>query len=69
MLQRRDLNRARERIMTAAQKEFPASRFAGALTDAIAHYASVSERMSFGSLRSKGLFRLPVLTKTLSAQN
>ena len=36
MARNRDLNRTRERIMAAAQKEFAASGFAGARTDAIA---------------------------------
>ena len=36
MARQRDLNRTRERIMAAAQKEFAASGLAGARTDAIA---------------------------------
>jgi AcrR family transcriptional regulator len=39
MPQQRDLDRTRERIMAAAQKEFAAKGFAGARTDAIARRA------------------------------
>ena len=47
MQQQRDLNRTRERIMAAAQKEFAANGFAGTRTDAIARRAHVNERMIF----------------------
>ena len=47
MHQHRDLNRTREGIMTAAQKEFAANGFAGARTDAIARGARVNEHMIF----------------------
>src|SRR5246127_2994486 len=58
MPQQRDLNRTRERIMAAAQKEFAASGFAGARTDAIARRAHVNERMIFYCFESKeGLYR------------
>jgi TetR/AcrR family transcriptional regulator len=68
MHQHRDLNRTRERIMTAAQKEFAANGFAGARTDAIARGARVNERMIFYCFQSKeGLYRA-VLAKHLSAK-
>ncbi len=68
MQQQRDLNRTRERIMAAAQKEFAASGFAGARTDAIARRAHVNERMIFYCFESKeGLYRA-VLAKNLSAK-
>jgi len=66
--QQRDLNRTRERIMAAAQKEFAANGFAGARTDAIARRAHVNERMIFYCFESKeGLYRA-VLAKKLSAK-
>jgi TetR/AcrR family transcriptional regulator len=66
MPQQRDLNRTRERIMAAAQKEFAARGFAGARTDAIACRAHVNERMIFYCFDSKeGLYRA-VLQKNLS---
>jgi len=66
MQQQRDLNRTRERIMAAAQKEFAANGFAGARTDAIARRAHVNERMIFYCFESKeGLYRA-VLAKKLS---
>src|ERR1700719_2696954 len=66
--QQRDLNRTRERIMAAAQKEFAASGFAGARTDAIARRARVNERMIFYCFDSKeGLYRA-VLAQRLSAE-
>ena len=66
MPQQRDLNRTRERIMAAAQKEFSARGFAGARTDAIACRAHVNERMIFYCFDSKeGLYRA-VLQKNLS---
>jgi TetR/AcrR family transcriptional regulator len=66
MMQQRDLNRTRERIMAAAQKEFAANGFAGARTDAIARRARVNERMIFYCFESKeGLYRA-VLAKKLS---
>jgi AcrR family transcriptional regulator len=68
MQQQRDLNRTRERIMAAAQKEFAAHGFAGARTDAIARRAHVNERMIFYCFESKeGLYRA-VLAKHLSAK-
>ena len=54
MARQRDLNRTRERIMAAAQKEFAASGLAGARTDAIACRARVNERMIFYCFGSKG---------------
>ena len=58
MSQQRDLNRTRERIMAAAQKEFAEHGFAGARTDAIARRARVNERMIFYCFDSKeGLYR------------
>src|SRR5467141_2507166 len=66
MAQQRDLNRTRERIMAAAQKEFAAHGFAGARTDAIARRARVNERMIFYCFGSKeGLYRA-VLEQKLS---
>jgi TetR/AcrR family transcriptional regulator len=66
MSQQRDLNRTREQIMAAAQKEFAEHGFAGARTDAIARRARVNERMIFYCFESKeGLYRA-VLTKKLS---
>ena len=66
MPQQRDLNRTRERIMAAAQKEFSAHGFAGARTDAIARRARVNERMIFYCFESKeGLYRA-VLKQKLS---
>jgi TetR/AcrR family transcriptional regulator len=66
--QQRDLNRTRERIMVAAQKEFAARGFAGTRTDAIARRARVNERMIFYCFESKeGLYRA-VLTQKLSAK-
>jgi AcrR family transcriptional regulator len=68
MPQQRDLNRTRERIMVAAQKEFAARGFAGARTDAIACRARVNERMIFYCFDSKeGLYRA-VLDQKLSAK-
>jgi len=68
MQQQRDLNRTRERIMAAAQKEFAANGFAGARTDAIARRAHINERMIFYCFESKeGLYRA-VLAKKLSAK-
>jgi TetR/AcrR family transcriptional regulator len=68
MQQQRDLNRTRERIMAAAQKEFAASGFAGARTDAIARRAHVNERMIFYCFESKeGLYRA-VLKQKLAAK-
>ena len=68
MPQQRDLNRTRERIMAAAQKEFAASGFAGARTEAIARRAHVNERMIFYCFESKeGLYRA-LLAKKLSAK-
>jgi TetR/AcrR family transcriptional regulator len=68
MPQQRDLNRTRERIMAAAQKEFAASGFAGARTDAIARRARVNERMIFYCFDSKeGLYRA-ILAQKLSAK-
>jgi TetR/AcrR family transcriptional regulator len=58
MSQQRDLNRTREQIMAAAQKEFAEHGFAGARTDAIARRARVNERMIFYCFESKeGLYR------------
>jgi TetR/AcrR family transcriptional regulator len=66
MGQHRDLNRTREKIILAAQKEFAASGFAGARTDAIARRARVNERMIFYCFDSKeGLYRA-VLEQKLS---
>jgi TetR/AcrR family transcriptional regulator len=68
MQQQRDLNRTRERIMAAAQKEFSAHGFAGARTDAIARRARVNERMIFYCFESKeGLYRA-VLQQKLSVK-
>jgi AcrR family transcriptional regulator len=68
MPQQRDLNRTREQIMAAAQKEFAAHGFAGARTDAIARRARVNERMIFYCFDSKeGLYRA-VLTEKLCAK-
>jgi len=68
MQQQRDLNRTRERIMAAAQKEFAANGFAGARTDAIARRAHVNERMIFYCFESKeGLYRA-VLKQKLAAK-
>jgi TetR/AcrR family transcriptional regulator len=68
MPQQRDLNRTRERIMAAAQKEFAAHGFAGARTDAIACRARVNERMIFYCFDSKeGLYRA-VLAQKMSAK-
>jgi len=68
MPQQRDLNLTRKRIMAAAQKEFAASGFAGARTDAIACRAHVNERMIFYCFKSKeGLYRA-ILAEKLSAK-
>jgi TetR/AcrR family transcriptional regulator len=68
MAQQRNLNRTRERIMAAAQKEFATSGFAGTRTDAIARRARVNERMIFYCFDSKeGLYRA-VLTQKLCAK-
>ena len=68
MSQQRDLNRTREQIMAAAQKEFAEHGFAGARTDAIARRARVNERMIFYCFESKeGLYRA-VLKQKLSAK-
>jgi AcrR family transcriptional regulator len=68
MQQHRDLNRTRERIMAAAQKEFASNGFAGARTDAIARRAHLNERMIFYCFESKeGLYRA-VLARHLSAK-
>src|SRR5882762_1463249 len=68
MAQQRDLNRTRERIMAAAQKEFAAKGFAGARTDAIARRARINERMIFYCFDSKeGLYRA-VLKQKLCAR-
>src|ERR1700676_230212 len=64
MSQQRDLNRTRERIMAAAQKEFAEHGFAGARTDAIARRARVNERMIFYCFDSKeGLYRAVLAQK------
>ena len=68
MQQQRDLNRTRERIMAAAQKEFAANGFAGARTDAIARRAHVNERMIFYCFESKESLYRAVLAKHLSAK-
>jgi len=66
MSQQRDLNRTREQIMAAAQKEFAEHGFAGARTDAIARRARVNERMIFYCFETKeGLYRA-VLKQKLS---
>src|ERR1700726_1094116 len=68
MPQQRDLSRTRQRIMAAAEKEFAASGYAGARTDAIARRARVNERMIFYCFDSKeGLYRA-VLKQKLSAR-
>ncbi len=68
MAQHRDLNRTRERIIAAAEKEFAANGFAGARTDAIARRASINERMIFYCFDSKeGLYKA-VLARKLSAR-
>jgi TetR/AcrR family transcriptional regulator len=67
MSQPRDLNRTRERIMAAAQKEFAASGFAGARTDAIARRARVNERMIFYCFGSKEKLYRAVLEQKLAA--
>src|ERR1700675_3429889 len=68
MPQQRDLSRTRQRIMAAAEKEFAASGYAGARTDAIARRARVNERMIFYCFDSKeGLYRA-VLAQELSAK-
>jgi AcrR family transcriptional regulator len=68
MPRQRNLNRTRERIMAAAQKEFSARGFAGARTDAIARRARVNERMIFYCFDCKeGLYRA-VLAQKLSAK-
>jgi|SRR6266851_4398181 len=62
----RDLDRTRERIMTAALTEFAAKGLAGARTDAIARRAGVNERMIFYCFETKeGLYR-EVLRRKLS---
>jgi AcrR family transcriptional regulator len=67
MAQQRDLNRTRDRIVAAAQKEFAARGFAGARTDAIARRARVNERMIFYCFDSKeGLYKA-ILAQKLSA--
>jgi TetR/AcrR family transcriptional regulator len=64
----RDVNRTRERIMTAARKEFAKCGFAGARTDAIARRARVNERMIFYCFDSKqGLYKA-VLAQKLSVK-
>jgi AcrR family transcriptional regulator len=68
MAQQRDLNRTRERILAAAQKEFAAHGLAGARTDAIACRARVNERMIFYCFDSKEILYRAVLTKKLSAK-
>jgi TetR/AcrR family transcriptional regulator len=68
MPQQRDLNRTRERIMAAAQKEFAARGFAGARTDAIAHRAHVNERMIFYCFESKEGLHRAVLKQKLAAK-
>jgi TetR/AcrR family transcriptional regulator len=68
MPQQRDLNRTRERIIAAAQKEFAANGLAGARTDAIARRARVNERMIFYCFDSKeGLYKA-ILAQKLSAK-
>ncbi len=54
----RNLNRTRERIMSAGLAEFSAHGFAGARTDAISRRAGVNERMIFYCFKTKeGLYR------------
>ncbi len=54
----RDLNRTRERIMSAGLAEFSAHGFAGARTDAISRRAGVNQRMIFYCFKTKeGLYR------------
>ena len=68
MPQQRDLSRTRQRIMAAAEKEFAASGYAGARTDAIARRARVNERMIFYCFDSKeGLYKA-VLAQKLSVR-
>lgn len=68
MSQQRDLNRTRERIMSAAQREFAASGFACARTDPMARRARVNERMIFYCFDSKeGLCRA-ILAQKLAAK-
>jgi len=68
MPQQRDLSRTRQRIMAAAEKEFAASGYACARTDAIARRAHVNERMIFYCFDSKeGLYKA-VLAQKLSAR-
>jgi len=54
----RDLNRTRERIMSAGLAEFSAHGFAGARTGAISRRAGVNQRMIFYCFKTKeGLYR------------
>src|SRR3984957_5464209 len=68
MPQHRDLNRTRERIIAAAQKEFAANGFSGARTDAIARRARINERMIFYCFESKEALYRAVLAQKLSAK-
>ena len=70
MRQRRDLNRTRERILAAAQKEFAAKGFAGARTGALARRARVDERMIFYCFGSKeGLYQAFLRQKLAARAN
>jgi TetR/AcrR family transcriptional regulator len=66
MAQDRDLNRTREKIISAASAEFAQKGFAGARTDAIARRAGVNERMIFYCFENKeGIYR-EILRRKLS---
>jgi TetR/AcrR family transcriptional regulator len=65
----RDPGRTRERILSAALKEFAAHGFAGARVDAIARRAAINKRMLYHYFEDKeGLFRA-VLRRKIAERN
>ena len=65
----RDPDRSKERILTAALKEFSARGFAGARVDVIARRAAINKRMLYHYFGSKeGLFRAVLRRKIAERQ-
>jgi TetR/AcrR family transcriptional regulator len=65
----RDSDRSKERILTAALKEFSARGFAGARVDVIARRAAINKRMLYHYFGNKeGLFRAVLRRKIAERQ-
>lgn len=62
----RDPERTRERILTAALKEFAAQGFAGARVDAIAHRARINKRMLYHYFGDKEALFREVLSRKIA---